>query len=219
VHPSDSPVQPQPFDRLRQFARPRPPVERCDLCGRELGGQHDHLMETAARRLLCACGSCAILFAHQTAPRYKRVPRRVRLLDDFRITDVQWDGLRLPIQLAFFFYSTPQQRVTACYPSPAGATESLLHLDTWDEIVAANPVLTTMEPDVEMMLANRVGPARGTGPAEYYLAPADQCFRLVGIIRMGWKGLSGGVEVWKDIAAFFDALKQAAGAKERTAHA
>jgi hypothetical protein len=103
--------------------------------------------------------------------------------------------------------------MVACYPSPAGATESLLHLDTWDEIATANPLLATMEADVEALLANRVGHARGSGPAEYYLAPADQCFRLVGIIRAGWKGLSGGTEVWKDIARFFDALKIEAGVK------
>ena len=29
-------------------------------------------------------------------------------------------------------------------------------------------------------------------------SPIDQCFRLVGIIRAGWKGLSGGTEVWQD---------------------
>jgi uncharacterized protein DUF5947 len=200
------------FGRLREFARPRPPVERCDLCAREVGPRHDHLMEPAARRLLCACGACAVLFSNQSAPRYRRVPRRVRMLEDFRLTDAQWDGLRLPIQLAFFFHSTPQQRMVACYPSPAGATESLLHLDTWDEIVAANPILATMEPDVEMLLANRVGAARGSGPAEHYLAPADWCFRLVGLIRLGWKGLSGGNAVWKDIGAFFDELKRQAGA-------
>jgi hypothetical protein len=74
-------------------------------------------------------------------------------------------------------------------------------------------VLATMEPDVEALLANRVGYARGSGPAEYYLAPADQCFRLVGIIRAGWKGLSGGTEVWKDIAQFFATLKVEAGVK------
>jgi len=170
-------------------------------------------MEPAVRRLLCACGPCTVLFSNQAGARYKRVPRRVRLLEDFRITDQQWDGLRLPIHLAFFFHSTPQDRVVACYPSPAGATESLLHLDTWDEIVTANPLLATMEADVEALLANRVGHARGSGPAEYYLAPADQCFRLVGIIRAGWKGLSGGTEVWKDIAQFFDSLKVEAGVK------
>ena len=41
------------------------------------------------------------------------------------MTDSQWDGLMMPINMAFFFKSTPQSRVIALYPSPAGATESL----------------------------------------------------------------------------------------------
>ena len=52
------------------------------------------------------------------------------------MTDSQWDGLMMPINMAFFFRSTPQNRVIALYPSPAGATESLLSFDTWDEIEA-----------------------------------------------------------------------------------
>ena len=43
--------------------------------------------------------------------------------------------------------------------------------------------------------------------------PIDQCFRLVGIIRARWKGLSGGTEVWKDIAQFF-AIAQGRGRRE-----
>ena len=55
-----------------------------------------------------------------------------------------------------------------------------------------------MEPDVEALLINRVGPAR-----EYFLAPIDECYRLVGLIRLHWRGLSGGTEVWKEIQGFF----------------
>ena len=52
----------------------------------------------------------------------------------------QWDSLMVPISMAFFFRSTPDARVVAFYPSPAGATESLLPLETWKDIEAANPV-------------------------------------------------------------------------------
>ena len=206
----ESPDGARPFARLREFARRGPPAEHCDLCGQTLAEHHDHLMEPAGRRLLCACGACAVLFSGRADGRYKRVPRRIRLLDDFHLTDAQWDGLRLPINLAFFFYSTPQSRMIACYPSPAGATESLLPLEAWEDVAGANPALTGMEPDVEALLVNRVGYARGLAQAEYFLAPADQCYRLVGLIRTGWKGLSGGVEVWRDIARFFSDLRNQA---------
>ena len=77
------------------------------------------------------------------------------------MTDDRWNGLMMPINMAFFFKSSPQNRVIALYPSPAGATESLLSFDTWDEIEADNPVLRDMEFDVEALLANRIGHARG----------------------------------------------------------
>jgi hypothetical protein len=62
-----------------------------------------------------------------------------------------------------------------------------------------------MQPDVEALLVNRLGTSR-----EYYIAPIDQCFELVGIIRMHWRGFSGGSKVWEKIQAFFDRLKASA---------
>ncbi len=85
------------------------------------------------------------------------------------------------------------------YPSPAGATESLLSFDTWEEIERENPVLLEMEADVEALLVNRIGHARGFSSPEYYLVPIDECFKLVGLIRSRWQGLSGGTEVWREI--------------------
>jgi len=193
------------YDVLRRFVRKRSDAERCELCSAELTVSHQHLLEPIGRKLICACDACAILFGGQT--KYKRVPRRVRQVTDFRLTDGQWDGLMMPINMAFFFKSTPQARVIALYPSPAGATESLLSFDTWDEIALENPALREMEPDVEALLVNRIGHSRGFANPEYYIVPMDECFKLVGLIRSRWQGLSGGAEVWRDIAEFFNELK------------
>jgi hypothetical protein len=193
---------------LRRFTRSRAPVERCDLCAREIGMEHEHLIDPAERRLACACGPCAVLFSGQAGTRLKRVPREVRALDDLSISDAQWEALRLPIDLAFFYPSTPQGRVVACYPSPAGATESLLELDTWSEIRAAHPALLELQPDVQALLVNRV--RRGAGRGGCFLVPIDQCFRLVGIIRLRWKGFTGGAEVWEQIDRFFTDLRSRA---------
>jgi hypothetical protein len=92
--------------------------------------------------------------------------------------------------------------VLAMYPSPAGAIESLLSLESWSEIAAEHLALQKMEADVETFLVNRV-----KTPAEYYIVPIDECYRLVGLIRMHWRGLSGGTEVWKEIHQFFGDLK------------
>ena len=189
------------------------------MCSRELAAEHEHLVEPANRKLICACGACAILFEGQSGTKYKRVPREVLFLRDFQLTDAQWEGLMIPIEMAFFFKSSPQGKVIALYPSPAGPTESLLSLDSWDDILQGNSALTAMRDDVTALLVNRVGHVRGASPAEYYLVPIDECYKLVGLIRAHWRGLSGGTEVWREIAAFFASLKKRAAFGQEGAHA
>jgi hypothetical protein len=135
------------------------------------------------------------------------------------MTEAEWDGLMIPINLAFFFQNSIHPRVTALYPSPAGATESLLSLAAWENILQSNPVLRELEPDVEALLVNRVGHARGTVSAEYYIVPIDVCYRLVGLIRMHWRGFSGGTEVWQEIGSFFSQLRSRAELVSEAHHA
>ncbi len=212
------PGQENAFDALRQLVRRKRNVERCELCSAEIASGHPHLIEPQTRKLLCTCAACAILFSN-SGTKYKRVPRRVLLLDDFRLSDQQWDSLMLPINLAFLFRSSPGSRVLALYPSPAGATESLLSLETWKDIEDANPLVKEMEPDVEALLANRLGQGRGTATPEYYMIPIDECYRLVGLIRAKWKGFSGGAEVWEEIGGFFAGLKARATVVRKEANA
>ena len=194
------------FGTLRQFVRRDRKVERCELCSAELRGEHPHLIEPGKKKLFCSCEACAILFGG-SGTKYKRVPRRIQLLADFHLSEGQWDSLRVPIGMAFFFHSTPDQRVAAFYPSPAGPTESLLSLETWNDLEDANPILKQMESDVEALLVNRIPRSGGDSNPEYFILPIDECYKLVGLIRARWRGLSGGTEVWQDIGNFFDSLK------------
>jgi len=193
---------------LNQFAaKRRRAAETCELCGVELAGDHPHLVDPKARKLLCSCPACSLLFGSQAGSKYKPCSRRIRYLAGFRLTDAEWASLMIPINMAFFFISSPEARVVAQYPSPAGATESQLPLDTWSDLVAENPVLADMESDVEALLVNRLGPARGYSDPEYYLLPIDECYKLVWLIRAHWRGLSGGADVWKELESFFGDLK------------
>jgi hypothetical protein len=193
---------PPPFRTLRRFV-PGRKNERCELCGAGLAPKHPHLLETERSRLVCACDPCSILFDRRGIQRYRRVPREVRVLPDFQMTDAEWETLMIPIGLAFFTYRTPLSRIIALYPGPGGLTESSLTLDAWGTIAERNPELGLLEPDVEALLINRVGEAR-----DYYLTPIDRCYELAGLIRLHWQGLSGGEEAWNEIGRFFRELKE-----------
>jgi len=199
----------QSLNAVRRLPKPRAAAEHCELCSVELSANHQHLVEPLSRKLLCACVPCAILFSNQGG-KYKRVPQRIRLLESFQMSDAQWDSLLIPINMAFFFFSSPAGKIIAVYPSPAGPTESLLALEAWEEIVTQNPILQGLEADTEALLVKRIGSGRDTGKAEYYLVPIDKCYELTGLIRAHWRGLSGGTEVWQEIQAFFTGLKDRA---------
>jgi hypothetical protein len=118
----------------------------------------------------------------------------------------EWESLLIPINLAYFVHNSSVGRVLAQYPSPGGAMESSLDLEYWNAIVERNSILKKFESDVEALLVNRISEA-----PRYYRAPIDQCFRLVGIIRTRWHGLSGGSEVWEAIDQFFAQLDRRSG--------
>jgi hypothetical protein len=196
-----------PLATLQRYVRKRQPrIEICEMCAKALAEDHQHLFQLEERRVACACDACAILFSGNSRQRYKRIPRGIVRLNDFVMDDQEWESLLIPINLAYFVHHSGAGRVIAQYPSPGGAMESSLDLEYWNAIVERNPVLKRFEPDVEALLVNRIGDVPG-----YYRAPIDHCFRLVGIIRTNWRGLGGGVEVWKEIDRFFAQLDRLSG--------
>jgi Family of unknown function (DUF5947) len=195
------------FKTLRRFRERSSLQEKCEFCGAGLEPEHRHLLEVAKRRIVCTCTPCAFRFQDVVEGRFKLIPSDVRQLPEFDLSDSEWENLALPINLAFFFYSTPQEKMNAMYPSPAGATESLLPLTAWDSLVERNSVLATIAADVEALLVNRVGAKR-----EYYIVPIDLCFELIGLIRVHWRGFSGGDKVWEEVEKFFSKLRENARA-------
>lgn len=195
---------------LRRFTEPKPQRrtgEQCELCGEAFGSEHGHVVNTESRAVLCACRGCYLLFTVDGAggSRFRAVPDRYLHDPAFALSDAQWDELQIPVSMAFFFRNSALDRVVAFYPSPAGATESLLPLRTWAEVMAANPTFASVEPDVEALLLRR-SPER----IDCFLVPIDVCYELVGVVKLRWKGFDGGQEAWDEIDAFFSRLRERA---------
>jgi Family of unknown function (DUF5947) len=206
-----APAAPEPrgalgvLERFTRRERQARPGERCEMCGEDVPEEHSHVVNVQSRSLLCVCRSCYLLFTRPGAAqgRYRAVPDRHLHDPAFRITDAQWEAIQIPVGMAFFFFNSSLGRMATFYPSPAGATESLLPLDTWEEVLAANPAFPSPEPDVEALLLRRTGAG-----FECHLAPIDAAYELVGLVRVHWKGFGGGEDVWDHIDAFFADLRE-----------
>jgi hypothetical protein len=182
-----------------------PLAERCGLCGADLGGRHGHVVALDDRALRCTCRPCYLLFtpAGAAGGRIRAVPERY-LVDPGRpIADRDRDLLQIPVTTAFFFLNSDLGRVIACYPSPAGVTESALDLAGWEQLRRAYPLLCLAEPDVEAFYMTDTG--NGT---EAYLVPIDACFAVAGAVRLRWRGIDGGQDVQQALAAFRDDLRR-----------
>jgi hypothetical protein len=188
---------------------------RCHFCGGALPPAHWHCLESAQRRVMCACDICALRFQDGVNERFKRIPRNTRVLAGFRMTDAQWEELALPIDLAFFFHNSATGKAMVMSPSSAGAKESLLLAENWSRLVRENTQLTELKADVEALLVNRVD-----GVRDYFIAPIDVCYELVGLVHRHWHGGSGGESLWRELDSFFLRLRlQGQPGPEEAAHA
>jgi hypothetical protein len=175
-------------------------AERCDLCGVTIPDDHRHLLHLVERRIVCSCEACWAMRSGEGD--YRPTGNRTLWLPDLELPDDVWAGFQIPIGLAFFMESTVTECIVAMYPSPAGATESELHFESWIRMRELNPVLNGMEPDIEGLIVNRMAE-----PAMYLIAPIDKCYALTGTIKAHWEGISGGSGVERAVAGFFEALR------------
>jgi hypothetical protein len=183
-----------------QFDDVDPDAEHCDICAITIPARHRHLLHLVERRIDCACESCWNVRSGD--PEYRPAGNRTVWLPDLQIPDDLWAAFQIPIGLAFFMDSTVTSCVVALYPSPGGATESELHFESWNRMRELNPVLCTLEPDVEGLVVNRLA-----DPPAYAIAPIDQCYALTGLIKRNWEGISGGPGVAQAVDAFFGELR------------
>ncbi len=179
-------------------------TEACDLCGLGIPEDHRHLLHLAERRIVCACEACWAMRSGEGD--YRPTGNRTVWLAGLDVPDDLWATFQVPIGLAFFMESTVTGCIVAMYPSPGGATESELHFDSWNRMRELNPVLQSLEADIEGLIANRL-----SDPRTYVIAPIDRCYELTGTIKAAWEGISGGPGVERAVDAFFDALRAEAG--------
>ncbi len=193
---------------------PAEPAERCDVCGAPLTAAHDHVVDLRLRALRCACRACYLLFTHEGAGGglLRAVPQRYLRLPEIAAARDRLDALDLPIGLAFFFRSSATGRVGAFYPSPAGATESDLPLDAWQDLASVVPQLASLATDVEALLVRRRG-----DDVEAFIVPIDASYELVGRIRRSWRGITGGDDLSSEIDRFFARTAELAQASSAAA--
>jgi len=193
---------------LGRLARPEPveeaESEQREICGQGVSEDHRHLLELGERRILCSCEPCIAM--RSGLENYCPVGTRFVWLNDVDFPAELWAAFQLPIGLAFFFRSTGVDAVVALYPSPAGATESELHLESWNKLVELNPILENLEADSEALVVNRM-----SDEPQHAIVPIDECYRLVGLIKSTWEGISGGSAIENSVPKFFEYVRHKAG--------
>ena len=152
-----------------------------------------HVLELATRDVSAPAGRADC--SSSGAEKLKLIPTDVFVGD---AVDVPWEQLRLPVDIAFFFTARATGRPTT--RRPTGPTESLL------------PVVRStcsLDDDVQALLVNRVRGAR-----RQWIVPIDDCYELVGLIRMHWRGFTGGAEMWARAGQVLDGLDASAGGRD-----
>ena len=182
-------------------AAPEPVGERCEMCAEPVAEEHQHVVNVAARQLMCVCRACYLLFTDAAANlRYRAVPDRFLSFPDFGLGRREWEALQIPVGVAFFFRNSALDRTVAFYPGPAGATESELDVATW-AAATRDPRVRLLADDVEALLV-RV-PESETASPETFLVPIDACYEFVGGLRLLWRGFDGGGQARDFIDGFF----------------
>jgi len=176
---------------------------QCELCVLTLASKHRHLLHLEERRILCVCETCWAVRSGEAE--FRPVGNRTVWLEDFALTDEQWASFQIPIGLAFFMVSTVSESVIALYPSPAGATECELDLESWERLIDVNPELAGLEKDSEALIVNRMA-----DPPKHVIAPIDVAYELVGVVKSSWEGISGGRATEDAVAGYFEGLRDRA---------
>lgn len=186
--------------------------ERCDFCASEIKGEHRHLIEPGSKSVACACNICVLTssslrkITSQGAFHYKIIPELYSVVSDFVMPEEVWASLSIPVDMAFFVYSSTKEDLEVFFPSPLGPIQSELSQHSKSLLKTMNPIIKVLSHednrDALALLVNRTETS-----SEYFLIPIDQCYKLIGLMRKNWRGFGGGKEMHVMIAQFFQELR------------
>ena len=174
------------------------PSGTCELCPIGIGEDHRHLLHLVERRIVCVCETC--WSTRSGDPEFRPPGSRTLVLDDFDMTDEVWQSFGIPIGLTFLCArvsaagSSPSTRARRVRPSPSSTSAPGTRCARpTRSSTASSP---TPRPSWSTARARRV----------YAIVPVDQAYKLVGLVKERWEGISGGRGVQEAVAEYFEAL-------------
>ncbi|ABW11922.1 conserved hypothetical protein [Parafrankia sp. EAN1pec] len=199
---------------LRRYLAPGtgPGAARCELCGERIAEEHGHITDLDTRSILCSCPGCRLLFTRAGAGggRYRAVPTRYLFAAAFPTGAELLAAAGIPVGLAFFVIH--DGAVGAFYPSPGGATHCELPASTTAGGFGADLAAAVgwqLTPEVEGLLVHTTRDGQSG-----YLLPIDACYRLVGELRLHWRGFDGGTQARQRLADFLADARRRAGSPD-----
>jgi hypothetical protein len=181
-----------------------PQLAQCGSCGASVPAGHRHLFDSRHAGVICACRICSLLFHEGIAAtkRYRVIPEKCLRIDGLGFDAMTWRTLEIPVQAAYFVYSSVSGKITAYYPSPHGSVESLIKMDAWRNLERANPVLMRLIPDVQALLVGGAGLA-----SESWIVGINVCYRLVATVRSCWLQPDAKNAMQQSLGRFFESLR------------
>jgi hypothetical protein len=183
---------------LRRYLDDAGEPAECELCAGPLEHEHRHVVEVRARRILCACDPCALLFAGPSTRRFRTIPEHVRRETPFTAQEA-WDALGLA-DGSFVLFGSGDQRWIAVEPCATGGAERVLDPVRWHAVWTRSELARAVASDVEALIVRR------GRQVEAFAAPVDRCYGLTGAMRRRWHGEDGGADARAALETFFEAL-------------
>jgi len=165
---------------LREALAGAATIELCELCAAPLRENHDHLLDARARKAVCSCPACALLFPDvaDAAARYVRLQSHFTTLGEAELSEVDLELLGVPVQLVVLCPSALHDALFMLYPSAAGAVEGRAPFGAWRALVTRHIALETVQVDHDALVVDL-----RTGERAVLHVSLDVAYELLGSLQ------------------------------------